>query len=191
MPMRRIFAICSSMVLMTAIVVWPSSSGEAYVLQGCKWSTNVLHYGNVNGYGLAAPDAAAYWTNTPTSIWLIQSSSPENPDNDIFIHRWNLGPSGYDGITFTYPQFTSCPNSGQTFVSADSQWNTYYAAGYTGTQRVQLMVHELGHALGLAHAGTANCAMQPIMYESSDRFDICGHVAPQADDIAAINALYP
>ncbi len=52
------------------------------------------------------------------------------------------------------------------------------------------MVHEIGPALGLAHAGSSSCSGQPIMYYSSDRYFISGHYTPQTDDSSGINAIY-
>jgi hypothetical protein len=52
------------------------------------------------------------------------------------------------------------------------------------------MVHEMGHGLGLDHAGSSSCSGQPIMYSSSNRYFNCGHVTPQSDDINGINAIY-
>lgn len=50
------------------------------------------------------------------------------------------------------------------------------------------MVHEMGYALGLAHAGGSSCSGQPIMYYSSDRYFTCGHYTPLTDDVNGINA---
>jgi hypothetical protein len=71
-----------------------------------------------------------------------------------------------------------------------SYWNKYYTDGYSSTARRQVMVHELGHAIGLGHSGSPSCSGQPIMYANSNRYFTCGRYAPQQDDINGINYLY-
>lgn len=84
----------------------------------------------------------------------------------------------------------NCSGGLQTSDS-HSYYNSYYTA------RLQRHCSPLGDEPrnwprhGLDHAGTTNCNGQPIMYLSSTRYTVCGHIVPQADDVNGINALYP
>ncbi len=75
-------------------------------------------------------------------------------------------------------------------VAAMGYYNSFYTSGYSTTARKQLMVHEMGHELGLDHAGTSTCSGQPIMYPNSSRYFTCNHQNPQPDDIDGSNSLY-
>jgi hypothetical protein len=92
---------------------------------------------------------------------------------------------GYDGITM----WDGCDPAGH-YMNPSSWWNKYYTNSYDATGKKQVMVHELGHVLGLGHAGTSTCSGQPIMYAYSTRYTVCGHTTPQADDIAGVNWIY-
>lgn len=79
------------------------------------------------------------------------------------------------------PGWTSQTSSGGTLTSRHVCGNTMVLAGYTANQKRAVFTHEIGHALGLAHVGSASA----IMYEY-----VTSLFTPQSDDIAGVNNLY-
>jgi hypothetical protein len=137
--------------------------------------------GVTGGYATALTSAASDWTQTSTKLIIYGGLSSSQFSVDAF----NFGNTGYDGI-----QSSSGCHSG-IWIYPYANWNTYYTDSYTTIAKEQVMVHEIGHVLGLDHSGTTACSTQPIMYYSSDRYFLCSHVYPQLDDINGINHIYP
>lgn len=181
-PAMSLAALLLAAATMVLTIGVRAPAAYAWASEGCKWSSATVYYTNdlksTSSYHSLVGTAASDWTATPTPIYVYEGG----PNWDIAAY--NEGNSGYDGTTSW-----SC-NSSHHFTNVLSYWNTYLTNGYSTNGRVQVMVHEMGHGLGLAHAGSSSCSGQPIMYYSSDRYFVCNHIRPQTDDINGINALY-
>ncbi|PIA55580.1 hypothetical protein AQUCO_00700113v1 [Aquilegia coerulea] len=85
------------------------------------------------------------------------------------------GPGGV--LAHAYP-----PSDGRLHIDADEKWSIGALAGYIDLQSVVL--HEVGHILGLGHSADEGALMYPSMGRGISK-DI------SQDDIQGIHALYP
>lgn len=184
MQMKRLAPLVGAACVGTSLTViaLPQSLAAAYKVFGdCKFSSASITYAQHSNYATASKNAIAAWNGTATPIYFSAVSSGYM----FSIISQDNGDNGYDGYTYR-----TCGSNGHYATSPVSAYNTYYTVNYNSTARKQLMVHEIGHALGLAHSGTATCSGQPIMYPSSSRYFTCGHQNPQPDDVNGVNSLY-
>ncbi|GAB4857263.1 hypothetical protein Ancab_015170 [Ancistrocladus abbreviatus] len=85
------------------------------------------------------------------------------------------GPGGVLGHSFA-------PTNGRTHYDADENWSDN--PGPTQIDLESVMLHELGHVLGLAHTSDPNAVMYPSIAPGVEKRDL------QDDDIQGIQALY-
>ena len=157
----------------------------AYSLWGCHFNTPNLKWKDATtrpGYAGPAQNAATAWTATPTPIYLTKVTSGAN----IQVNDGNFGDPSFNGIT--YP--SGCDSNQHWTATIVTWFNRAALDTKSVAARQNTMVHELGHALGLAHTFDPNCATMGIMYVSDASFVSCGFTTPRPDDIDGINFLY-
>ncbi len=182
-------------VLLVATVP-AARSADAYALQGQKWPTATTSFayripGRTLVYSTAMKQAMGEWTNTTPFKYkpLNRSIAPCNMNavNGAGFAQTACG-AGFGSTTLavTFTEFTSA----NRYVHAGTVFNAHKTFSvYNGPLKAgsfdfrRVAVHELGHALGLAHETKSGvkAIMQPLV----------GNIEkPQPDDIAGVRALY-
>ena len=174
--------------LLAALVLVPDSSASGYTVHGCRWpngpgvdtiKANYI-YSSASPYYIAAVNSRSAWNSAQSKI----SFTAVNSGQRVTMYETNLGSIGRSGLSSW-----SC--SGGNFVApVTSRWNQFYTDTYDDTAKKQVMVHELGHALGLDHSGSL-CGTAAIMYTDDYRYFTCNWSTPKSDDATGINNLYP
>src|SRR5258708_40300731 len=137
-------------ILSLALLLLATSSVFAYHLEGPRWygtphsgcCANVLV--NVQGSWHSVDRSALTngvnaWNGSPANVWLTQTTSGALTAQDAYNSS-----VGWDGLT-------NYAWSGAYFSYAHVYINYYYTQSYPAGAIQGIAVHELGHALGLAH----------------------------------------
>lgn len=171
------------MVLLTFILLLTSTSSVfAYSLFGGKFSSKYIKYAIETSvptsYVAPIQNAASMWYNS-THVYLTQGGS-----NVITVYAYGYGNTGWDGVSFMNPSWTS-----STYTYGTIQLNRTYADSYSDLHKKLVTCHEFGHELGLAHVSS-----YVMMYKSDvwNAYLSNNSLAnsPAQDDINGVNSLY-
>jgi hypothetical protein len=172
---------------------------KGYATNGHTWGTSqVLYYVNANSVWLS-PNAAVSAIQTAAQAWSSQSlaniqlvyagstngsSLTLNNKNELFFRNDN---NGFVGETYWWYDVSG------HLVDADVVFHEGGFRYYTGSgcsagvYLEDVAIHELGHALGLAHSSFPAATMEPSMPGYCD----LTQMSLESDDIAGIESLYP
>lgn len=175
---RTVFTMLAVLGLALGLVAMTSSRADAYVLNGCRWSSATITWMDnaiSTSHKPAAQSASSRWSSS-TDVNLSWSTAYKA----LKVGDYSMGNNGYDGWT-TW----SCP--GGTYINANADLNNTYTNAFSTDKRTAIYVHELGHALGLAHSNS----LAVMMYHSPAHvYNTYGFISPRTDDRSGMNAVY-
>ncbi|HLZ73140.1 MAG TPA: hypothetical protein VKV26_24820 [Dehalococcoidia bacterium] len=137
-------------------------------------------------YQTIIDDAAAQWNATDSPAAFVRTDSTDTATVQLFVCTgFDDGPDGdYWGVTELYDgagnDCLAC-----SYAHAKVFLNRSELDAETVEVRLKTATHEFGHVLGLAHPLKTDHTPQ-IMRQGWNGYD-----APQAQDVANLNALYP
>lgn len=173
-------AMAPTTILGGYIVLTPTvAQAYAFLPGGCRQLTGSGNSVNfavtaVGGYAAGYRSMAAAWSNN-TDINFYESL----PSSAVVVaHETFGGNNGYYGWANFY-----CRNGNLT-TPTNIYVNRSLTDGKDNNANNEVLLHELGHSLGLDHVSDVNQVM--YTYGHAEPYKI----APQGDDINGVNALY-
>jgi len=180
-------------------VGFPATRLLGYATSGQGWATNqVVFYVNPQSFWVspsqatsALRSAADAWTQqTSANVQLVYggptsgSTMQMNGRNEVFFRNDTSG-----ALAETYRWRDGSGNLVDADIVFHENYPYYAFSGCvdSGVYVEDVAIHEFGHALGLAHSGTAGATMYPSIPSWCDT----SQESLDPDDIAGIEALYP
>ena len=199
--MRKPSVFLVALVLSVAVIF--ATSVKAYVLQDHRWPTATMTFNvDIPGadglWNTAFEQAMGRWNASTIFDFRIRHDTYENPcdggdaESGVGFAADLCGEEDFGDNTLAVHQgwYRGEYRTESNIIFNDEySWNVYDGPYQTGSRTGivefrRVAVHELGHALGLNHEDD----VPAIMVTSISRGDTI--VAPQADDIAGVDALY-
>ncbi len=192
---RRGWRTAIGAALLTAAILAVAVPHVRAAVFGGGWAVNrgaplVIAYNDTAcadpSYRTIIDDAAAQWNQTDSPAAFVRTDSTDQISVQLFVCTgFDDGPDGdYWGVTVLYDAAgADCLDC--HYAHAKVFLNRSELDAETVEVQLKTATHELGHVLGLAHPLKTDHTAQ-VMRQGWNGYD-----APQSQDIANLNALYP
>lgn len=137
------------------------------------------HQGITSGYSTEANDGFGSWSST-TDVNFTKTSSS---NWDIRLYPASFGGTGWVGLAYIC-SYSTCNNStawNQTYYYCDAYINHSYTSSQGYSQQRNVIMHEAGHCMSLAHRSDRSSIMYP--YQQSI-------TSPNSYDRSLLNSRY-
>lgn len=179
-----------------------ATGADAYALYPCKFGPGAVYVGT----SAAVPSALKTATSSATEKWHASTSEisvyyqapPVSNLNRIHVATTTTYASTtWAAVPLDCPQPTA--HAGHwNGKRADMYWNLPSSTTGANTltsafQRTQGGIHEIGHALGLAHVGVRDglCnSPKAVMRQATSKFTCGWGYGPYTDDVNGVKAIY-
>ena len=206
---KPLFATAAIAVVLFA--AFNTRNARAYVLEGPKWLVSTVTFqsalgnagrtlldGNTSWDAAIAP-APGTWNQSVANLRLVAATNPSAPTtsgdgvNSIFFSTSAFG-HAFGSYTLAVTQYYY---SGSRMIEADvavnsrQNWDSYRGplrfgtGGYAIADIQRVLIHELGHAIGLAHPDSNGQHVTAVMNSVISNTDTTA-----SDDIAGAQSLY-
>lgn len=200
---KKLTALFLTLVMcMTLCVPALAYSTFGYHLKG-TWFGEYYYVDNrSDGYGVLSDAAVDAWNEAvefqgenTLDIDLIETTNGDSKKTRVVISPLDRGADGYLGFAYYYDvnpfgEWT-CINYGgypnQNYQSGSAVINRYYTDSLSDAKTQNVMMHEIGHILGLAHS-SAGSDDGSLMYKGIS--SVSNLREPQTDDISGVRDIY-
>lgn len=203
--MIRALAVGSTAGLAAGMLVAGSGADEpaaAWVAFGCRFAgadpTITYKYVKMGAYGRTFRNAAREWNQRKVPGRFIRTRAATanmlvaRVDSDLQWLGWVADRNWIDNSCAGPPMDGWLNNRMAIFLNRKVMNNPGTYPRLTSGQRKLVMMHELGHAYGLAHPQQIGCQYTPSVMQTANHKWDCGWRgrAPWPDDVAGVNAIY-
>lgn len=183
--------------IVTVLLLISAASANAYTIENVKWNPGIVpFYLNLGQFNSVAVRELAAWDQYTGNTYLRRTNNAATNGSDIWFMDGRDSIVWSDSVGYDLPgnilgvcafdtrgshgNFTSTLREADIVLNSDFTWSD--GQGGPGYDIGWVLLHELGHAIGLGHSTNFNAVMSPYYFGNPATLT--------ADDIAGAQSIY-